>query len=808
MRTPTLLSLLAALLLAPFGGCAASQPTAAEMDEAAAEMEVAIDVAVAEMEAEADAMGETVTDVAVDDAKPLTLEALFASPEFYGEGFQGGRWAEEGARLLYVDTDRATGSSSLVELDLTTDERRTIIDGSTLTRDDADGLIAIEDYQYAADGSKTLLYTDSEQVWRLNTKGYYYVLDNETGEVAPVADRADGFQMFAKLDPAAEHVAFVRDRNLFVVDLETGEERALTTNGSDGGVINGTFDWVYEEEFGLRDGFRWSPDGRYIAFFQLDESATRDFSVTDFRTLYPESFTFRYPKAGEANAEVRVGVVEVASGETTFFDTDTWFEGGDDTEYIASMGWTPALADGSSDVWMLRLNRDQNDGDLLYGDPESGRLDVILEETNDSYLEVETGFSDLSTGTLTYLDDGEQFVWRSDRDGYSHLYLYRNDGTFVRQVTSGDWDVTDFHGVDEANGVAYVTTTAESPLERHLYRVPLAGGAAQKITTGAGWHSVDLSRDYSYFVDTYSTSAAPPTTTLYRTTGAEVEVLVDNQALRDRLAAYDLPDAEYMTVPAADGTLLNAYLVKPRDFDPNREYPLLIHTYGGPGSQEVRNSWGGTERLWHHYLAETYGVLVAGVDNRGTGGRGKAFKTATQNRLGILEAEDQIAAAEYFGAMDYVDAEEIGIWGWSYGGYLSLLAMTYGDGPETFAMGMAVAPVTSWRQYDTIYTERYLSTPQNNPDGYDLGSPTTYAGNLTADQNLLIVHGDADDNVHVQNTMAMVDALQAENKQFDLMIYPGRNHGIYGGNTRLHLYTMLTRYVAEHLAGMPLMAER
>ena len=742
-----------------------------------------------------------------DGPKRLTLETLFASPEFYGESFQGGRWAETGARLLYVEGD-ASGASSLRELDLTTDTRRTILDGSQLVKPDAEGLIEIEDYATSMDGAKTLLFTDSERVWRLNTKGYYYVLDNESGTVTPVADRSEGFQMFAKFDPAAEHVAFVRDRNLFVVDLATGTERALTDNGSEGGVINGTFDWVYEEEFGLRDGFRWSPDGRYIAFFQLDESGTRDFEMLDFTTLYPESTRFRYPKAGETNAEIQIGVVEVATGETTFFDTDTWFEGGDETEYIAGMGWTPALEDGTADVWMLRLNRDQNHVDLLYGDPASGDVDTILTEENDSYIEVETGFSDVATGTITYLGDGDHFVWRSDRDGYGHLYLYENDGDFVRQVTTGAWDVTDFHGVDEAAGMAYVTTTAESPMERHLYRVPLAGGAPVKLTTGAGWHSVDLSRDFVYMVDTYSTATTPPMTTLYRTTGEELTVLVDNAALIDRLAAYDLPAPEFMTVPAADGTPLNAYLVTPRDFDPTRAYPLLIHTYGGPGSQEVYDRWAGQERLWHQYLAETYGVLVAGVDNRGTGGRGKAFKTLTQNRLGILEAEDQIAAAQWFGAQDYVDADRMGIWGWSYGGYLSLLAMTYGEGPETFRLGIAVAPVTSWRQYDTIYTERYLSTPQKNAAGYDLGSPTTYAGNLADDQDLLIVHGDADDNVHVQNTMAMVDALQAEGKQFDLMIYPGRNHGIYGGNTRRHLYTLLTETVAESLAGMELTANR
>ncbi len=737
----------------------------------------------------------------------LTMEKLFNSREFSGEFFRGGNWAESGPVLLYIDTDSETDASSLIEWNLETDSRRTLINGAELQKPDGEGgLIEIEEYAYSADGTKVLLYTDSEQVWRLNTKGFYYVYNIEAGSITPVSDRAEGFQMFAKFNPQATQVAFVRDRNLFVVDLMSGVERQLTSDGSEGGIINGTFDWVYEEEFGLRDGFRWSPDGEHIAFFKLDESDTRDFALTDLSTLYPEYQEFRYPKAGEANSEVKVGVIDVGTGDISYFDTDTWMEGGEETEYIASMGWTPALADGSSDVWMLRLNRDQNKGDLLYGDPSTDAVREILHEEDDAYLEVETGFSDLSTGTITYLRDGEHFVWRSDRDGYSHLFLYQNDGTFLDRITSGNWDVTDFHGVDETTGTVYFTATVAGPMERHLYYVTLPevgkrhDDTPQPLTRVAGWHNVNLSADFDYFMDDYSNSTTPTATTLYRMDGSEVMVLEDNDALIDRLAAYDLPPVEFIEVPAADGTPLNAYIIKPSDFDPDKEYPLLIHTYGGPGSQEVRDSWGGQERLWHHFLAEEYGIIVAGVDNRGTGGRGKEFKTLTQLNLGPMEAEDQIAAAQHLGALDYIDEERMGIWGWSYGGYLTLLAMSYGEGPETFHAGVSVAPVSNWRFYDTIYTERYLSTPQKNPGGYDNGSPVTYAENFGPDQELLIVHGSGDDNVHVQNTIVMSDALIAANKQFELMIYPGRNHGIYGGNTRMHLFTMLTEFFRDNLA--------
>lgn len=733
----------------------------------------------------------------------FTLESIFASTTFFGESFQGGRWAEEGPVIRYIEPDRQTGATHLISYNLETGERSRLIDGSQLQKPDGPGLIRIQGYEWSSDRSRVLIYTDSERVWRYPTQGFYYVVDLETGNVTPISDHEEGFQMFAKFNPAGDRVAFVRHRNIFMVDLTTMEETQLTFDGADGGIINGTFDWVYEEEFYLRDGFSWSPDGRHIAFFQLDESATREYQMVDVRPLYPDIFRYRYPKAGEDNSEIRIGVIDtpVAGnvGEMRFFDTATWGTDDPDTEYIVLMDWTPQI-DGEYYVWLMRMNRDQNDLDLIYGHPETAETRIVLNEKEDTYIEVETGFSDVDMGKITYLDDNEHFIWRSDHSGFSHLYLYRNDGTFIRNLTEGEWDVSAFNGIDEAAGVIYVTATIESPLERHFYRIPYAvGGGPERITRPSGWHSINTSADLSYYIDTYSNVTTPAVTTLHRITGEQVTVLQGNEALIGRMAALDLPELEWIEVPAADGTPLYGYIIKPRDFDASREYPLLIHTYGGPGSQSVRNAWLGQQNIWHHWLAEEHGILVAVVDNRGTGGRGKDFKAQTYGRLGILEAEDKVAIAQHLGAESFIDEERIGIWGWSYGGYLALLAMLYEDGPETFKLGVAVAPVTSWRFYDTIYTERYLSTPQNNPDGYDLGSPITYADRIADHQHMLIVHGDYDDNVHVQNAIAMADALIEANKQFDMMIYPGKDHGIFGGLTRLHLFTMISNFIVNNL---------
>ena len=726
------------------------------------------------------------------DRPRLTLEDIHYSSKFSGDSFRGGQWAADGPVVNYIES--SNGHSDVVAYNLETEARSIVIDGSKLVAADTGELINIESYQMSPNGDKVLLYTDSERVWRQRTKGYYYILDLSTGSVRGLSPRGKGFQMFAKFSPGGDWVGFVRDRNIFLVDLNRGTETQLTLDGSEGAIINGTFDWVYEEEFGLRDGWNWSPDGSTIAFYKLDESATRDFFMTDNRSQYPQKEEFRYPKAGEANSEIRIGLISTESGNIRYLDTDTWNEGGDETEYIAGLGWTPEL-DGQHYVWMFRLNRDQNKLDLLYADPQTGESKVIIHEEEPTWIDVEST-------KLTYLDDGERMVWRSEVDGYDRLYLYQNNGTLIRTITSGDYDVTRFHGIDESTGTAFFSAALESPLTRDLYRISIDSDELPvRITDGDGRHSVSMSQDLRYFIDRYSNSTTPTTVNLFAANGTHIKTLESNTNLINLLATYRLPRQEFMTVPAADGTDLNAYIIKPTYFDETKSYPLLMYVYGGPGSQTVTNSWGGSRYLWHAYLAEEHGVLVASVDNRGTGSRGKAFKSATYKRLGELEAEDQIAAAKHFGSMPFVDEARIGIWGWSYGGYMTLMSMLTGNGPETFKTGISVAPVTDWRQYDTIYTERYMSTPQRNEEGYTISAPQEYADNMQDKQKLLIVHGDFDDNVHFQNAVQMADKLQQANKQFDFMMYPGKNHGIFGGKTRLHLHTMMTRYILDNLVG-------
>ncbi len=737
------------------------------------------------------------------DHPALTLEDLFLRPRFGEVMPLQTRWAERGSALTFLwPNESSPGLVDVIEVDLETGKRSVLIDGSDLAPADTGREPAIEDYALAEDGRTALLFTDAEQVWREKTKGTFYTYDVATRALKPVGDRAKGPQMFAKLSPKADYVGFVRNRNLFLNERSTGQEIQITFDDPAAGIINGTYDWVYEEEFRLRDGWRWSPDGSTLTFVQLDESMIPEFAMADLRTTYPTIIPFRYPKAGEKNSEIRIGTYHLSSGTLSFFDTSTWNAGDERYEYLVGLGWTPPI-DGVHHVWTIRMNRGQDTLELLFLNPITGDVRVVLEESEPTWIEVEedADWTGVSAGKIRFLEDGEHFVWVSETSGFRHLYLHGLDGRRRTAITSGEWDVTGFHGV--VDGQVFFSSSEGSSLERHAWKVPLAGGVRSGITEQPGWNDITLSPDGRFFLHTYSAPDVPTITAVRSIAGEVVWLLEDNRALAGRVAAYDLPALEFLSVPGADGTPLDAYLIKPSHFDSTGSYPLLVHVYGGPGSKEVSRGWGGVERLWHHYLSEKYGVLVAGIDGRGTGYRGKSFRSAVHRQLGVPEAEDQIAAARHLAARPWIDGDRLGIWGWSYGGTMTLLSMLIGEGPQTFRMGMSVAPVTDWRLYDTIYTERYMSTPDDNAEGYARSAATAYADRLDESQALLLVHGDLDDNVHFQNTVQMVNALQDAGKEFSVMFYPGTNHRISGGNRTYLVYRSLTRFVADHLLPLP-----
>lgn len=668
----------------------------------------------------------------------------------------------------------ASGNRDLYRIDAATGAKRLLVRGTDLVPPGAKSPVSIEEYRFSADETKLLVFTNSVRVWRQNTKGTFYVWDFTARRLLPVSAKP-GYQQFAKFSPDGRLVGFVRDNNIYVTDLASGAERALTTDGGDN-IINGTSDWVYEEELNLRDAFRWSPDGKRIAFWRLDQTAIQPFYLLNQDSLYPALVPVRYPKSGTANSEVKIGVVDLATGRTS------WIELGADRDiYVAAMDF----ADSPDEVWLTRLNRHQNRLDLLLADVKSGTSRVIMTDTDSAWVDA---------NRPRWFDGGKRFLFLSERDGYDQLYLFDRGGALVRRLTPLGWDVQDVYGVDEKKGVVYFSGAIDGPLQRQLLRVGLDGKGLARLSTEPGTHSAEFAPTFPWYVETYSRAGVPPVQLLRRADGSLVRAVADNARLKEKLAALGLNRPEFITVQTPDRIELNAWIVKPRGFDRTRRYPLLMNVYGGPGSQTVTDSWGGPNYLWHQMLAQD-GYLVASVDNRGTGGRGAKFMKVTYLHLGRYEAADQIAAARWFATQPYVDPDRIGIWGWSYGGYMSSLSMFRGAG--VFKAALVVAPVTDWRLYDTIYTERYMRTPQENAAGYDESAPLTYADSLRG--SLLLVHGTGDDNVHVQNSIRLVNRLEAANKQFDMRVYPNRTHAIAGGNTRENLYGLFTAWLKAQL---------
>jgi dipeptidyl-peptidase-4 len=702
----------------------------------------------------------------------LSVERIFASSDFRLQGLPAIQWMKDGQRYTFVGEN-----GDLMVEDAATARRDVMVAASALVPQGGGEAIEIEDYEWSADERKLIIFTNTQRVWRTNTRGKYYVWDLDRRTLTPISTQ-DGWQMFAKLSPNGSRVGFVRDNDLYVTDLATGRETRLTRDGGEQ-IINGTFDWVYEEELGVQDGWRWSPDGQRIAFWRIDQSPVRTFyMIQETDSLYSQPIALRYPKAGTPNPIARIGVIGVNGGETTWMDT------GSDTEVLlARMEW----AESPNEVVIQRTNRIQNRIDVLLADASTGRSRVLFTETDAAWVDV--------TDDFTWLADGQRFLWTSERDGWNHLYVYNRNGSVARQLTRGPWEVTRVMGVDERGGWVYFGGTREGPAERHVYRVRLDGrGEIQKLSREPGTHNAAVSPAGTYYLDMYSTISTPTVTRLHRADGTEVRTLVDNARAREALGQLAVNAPEFFTVRTQDGAELNAWMIKPAGFDPSRKYPVLMYVYGGPGSQTVLNSWGGSRYLWHQSLAQR-GYIVVSVDNRGTGSRGRDFKKTVYLKLGQQEAADQIEAANWLARQPYVDAARIGIWGWSYGGYMTSMALTRSGSP--FKAGIAVAPVADWWLYDTIYTERFMRTPQENPEGYRLGAPVNAAANLRG--KLLLIHGTGDDNVHFQNSVRLANALQAAGKQFQFMAYPNRTHSISGGPTSPHLFNMMTDWIVQNL---------
>ncbi len=697
----------------------------------------------------------------------ISLDDLWTNYRFFPNGIDDLRSMQDGVHYTLNEEGKA-----IVQYEYTSGNKV----GEIFNVSQTDGVVKqFEDYHFNADESAVLLNVGSQRRYRWATFDDNYVFNLQSKKTTKLSDI--GLQMYADFAPKGNKVAYVVDNNLYYKDLDANKEYTITTDGKLNAIINGGSDWVYEEEFALIRSFAWSPDGSKIAFYKFDESEVPQFDMMTYKgALYPVNYEFKYPKVGEANSKVEIYIYDLTKGATTKVNITKPYE------YIPRIKWTN---DGSA-VCVFTMNRLQNDLELFLADPATGNTRSMFHETAKYYLEI--------NDDLTFLKDNKSFIWKSEQDGYYHLYRYGMDGKLINQITTGKYEVTQVLGVDEESGLVYYMSTEDSPFERHLYSVNLEGKKKKKITTRAGNNSVTFSEGFKYFINDNSTFSQPSYISLCDNSGKEIRVLEENKALVDDLATLDIKAPELMTIPNGLGDDLYAYIIKPKNFDANKKYPVLMTVYGGPGSQEVIQGFDPFNMMWHQMLVQK-GYIVVCVDNRGTGARGRDFRQVTYGQLGKYETDDQIAAAQWLAKQSYVDGTRIGIWGWSYGGYMAGLCIT--RGADVFKTAISVAPVTNWKYYDNIYTERYMGTLETNPTGFDDNAPMAYANMLKG--NLLLVHGTGDDNVHFQNSIELINALVKNNKQFDLMIYPDRNHGIYGGKTRLHLYNLMTDYILENL---------
>lgn len=702
-------------------------------------------------------------------AQNISLEAIWGG-KYYAQGLRGINSMNDG---VHYSINEGTGIykyayNSFVNK---TDSRIAIIEGN------------FDEYSFSSDEKYLLLASEVNPIYRRSFTAKWQVYDLNSHSFKPIFEGKPVQE--ATFSPDATKVGFVFENNLYYQDLTSGKVTQITTDGKKNEIINGICDWVYEEEFGFVRHFDWNADGSALAFVKFDESEVREFFIPVYEhSLYPHEMRFKYPKAGEDNSKVSLHIYDLKSAKTNSVNLTSV-----ENYYIPKIKFT----NDKNTLSVLTSNRHQNKVDVNLLDINSLKINKLFSETDPKWI-------DTDDFILEFLDDNS-FIWASDRDGNRHIYYYEKSGKLKNQVTKGDWELTDFYGFNPKDKTIYFQSNAfdgkRVSTEKQVYKIGLDGKNLTALTDKKGTNSAEFSKTFEYFINSYSSIQQP--TTYYLRSGNEKKewaTIRENSRVATQLSADGAGTKELFSLKV-NGTDLNAWMIKPKDFDPKKKYPVLMYQYSGPGSQEVTNSWHDLNDQWYFMLAQK-GYLVVCVDGRGTGGKGVAFKKQTYMDLGKMEVEDQIAAARLLATYEYVDASRIGIWGWSYGGYMSSNCIFRAG--DVFKMAIAVAPVTNWRYYDTVYTERFMRTPQENPNGYDRNSPITYAGQFDDQKNkFLLIHGTADDNVHVQNAMDLASALIEANKQFDMMIYPDKNHGIYGGKTRIQLYTLMTNYILNNL---------
>lgn len=702
--------------------------------------------------------------------KQITLEEIW-SGNFRVERMNALNAMQNSNQYTVLNFDRNSRSMQIDLYDFATLEKVTTLINSK----NFSSLQGIDSYSFDNNEKQILIANNSQPIYRHSFTADYFLYDIASKKLTKIADYPIQEPTFS---PDGNKIAYAYQNNLYVYDIVSKKHQQITTDGKQNKIINGITDWVYEEEFAFVRAFDWNKSSDKIAYIRFDESEVPEFSMDVYgQSLYPTQQVFKYPKAGEKNSDISLHIYDVNSNQTKAVNLSKY-----SNFYIARLQWT-----NDADILSTQImNRHQNNLDLLFVDGNSANYKIIYNETNKAYIDV--------TDNLTFLNDNS-FIWTSEKDGFNHIYHYDKNGKLIKQITSGNWEVTNYYGFDDKSKKVYYQSVENGSINRDVYAIGINGKGKKRLTTETGTNNATFSPNFQFFINSFSSAIKAPIYTLNESkSGKEIKEIVSNEAVEQKLAQYNVNLKEFMTITTEKGHTLNAWIIKPKDFDVSKKYPLLLYQYSGPGSQSVSNSWNGINDYWYYLLSQK-GYIVACVDGRGTGYKGADFKKCTYKELGKYEVEDQIDAAKEFAKYDYVDGSRIGIWGWSYGGFMASNCLFQGN--DVFKTAIAVAPVTSWRFYDSIYTERYMQTPQENASGYDNNSPLSHVDKLQG--NFLLVHGTADDNVHVQNTMQLVEALIQANKQFDWAIYPDKNHGIYGGKTRLQLYTKMTNFILEKL---------